>query len=100
MAMYKNFRKDRKNRQLIGISLLESLKLKYFYNNVLFVKLIRTNAFAFLQKLNNGFLVQARNRCNITGRGAGVISKYKISRLAFRRLVSNGYITGFKKSSW
>jgi len=41
-----------------------------------------------------------KNRCIITGRGKGVNSGLKISRIVFRDLVCAGNITGLTKSSW
>jgi small subunit ribosomal protein S14 len=41
-----------------------------------------------------------RNRCQLTGRPRGVISKFKISRLSFREMALMGLIPGVTKSSW
>lgn len=40
------------------------------------------------------------NRCQLTGRRRGYISRFKLSRIAFRELASNGLIPGVTKSSW
>ena len=44
--------------------------------------------------------VRLRNRCQMTGRARGVLRKFKLSRLTFRELASDGYIPGITKSSW
>ncbi len=44
--------------------------------------------------------IRLRNRCAITGRPRGFIRKFKISRLTFREMASNGLIPGVTKSSW
>lgn len=40
------------------------------------------------------------NRCEHTGRRRGFIRRFKLSRIAFRELASNGMIPGVTKSSW
>ena len=40
------------------------------------------------------------NRCQASGRRRGFIGRFKLSRMAFRELASNGYIPGVTKSSW
>ena len=44
--------------------------------------------------------VRLRNRCQITGRCRGFLNKFKVSRLVFREMASNGMIPGVTKSSW
>lgn len=44
--------------------------------------------------------VRLRNRCLLTGRSRGFIRQFKISRLCFREMASNGLIPGVTKSSW
>ncbi len=39
-------------------------------------------------------------RCLLTGRKRAYISRFKLSRIAFRELASNGMIPGVTKSSW
>jgi small subunit ribosomal protein S14 len=40
------------------------------------------------------------NRCQVTGRPHGYLSKFKVSRIVFRELAYKGQIPGIKKSSW
>jgi len=40
------------------------------------------------------------NRCEVSGRRRAFIRRFKISRLTFRELASNGFIPGVTKSSW
>ena len=44
--------------------------------------------------------VQIKNRCVLTGRAKAVYRLFKLSRLMFRKLASNGMIPGIRKSSW
>tara|TARA_B100000745_G_C20069011_1_gene364901 strand:- start:443 stop:748 length:306 start_codon:yes stop_codon:yes gene_type:complete len=48
----------------------------------------------------NSAKTRIRNRCEITGRPHGVYRKLKISRIALRKLASDGKIPGMTKSSW
>jgi small subunit ribosomal protein S14 len=40
------------------------------------------------------------NRCDATGRRRGYIRRFKVSRIQFREMASNGLIPGVTKSSW
>ena len=40
------------------------------------------------------------NRCQMSGRRRAFIRRFKLSRIAFRELASNGMIPGVTKSSW
>jgi len=40
------------------------------------------------------------NRCEVTGRRRAFIRRFKVSRLTFRELASEGLIPGVTKSSW
>src|ERR1039457_3776901 len=40
------------------------------------------------------------NRCEVTGRRRAIILRFKVSRLTFRELASQGLIPGVTKSSW
>ena len=40
------------------------------------------------------------NRCQMTGRRRAYIGRFKLSRIAFRELASQGMIPGVTKSSW
>jgi small subunit ribosomal protein S14 len=48
----------------------------------------------------NSSPVRLRNRCQITGRARGFLRKFKLSRLCFREMASNGMIPGITKASW
>jgi len=40
------------------------------------------------------------NRCEVSGRRRAFMRRFKVSRLTFRELASNGLIPGVTKSSW
>lgn len=48
----------------------------------------------------NASITRIRNRCIVTGRGRGVYSFFKLSRLSFRELASFGFLPGIRKASW
>lgn len=54
-----------------------------------------------LQKLpRDSSATRQKNRCQVSGRPRGYLSKFKISRIIFRELVHKGQIPGITKSSW
>ncbi len=48
----------------------------------------------------NASPVRMSRRCLATGRKRAYIRRFKLSRIAFRELASNGMIPGVTKSSW
>jgi len=48
----------------------------------------------------NASPVRLSRRCQATGRKRAFIGRFKLSRIAFRELASNGMIPGVTKSSW
>lgn len=54
-----------------------------------------------LQKLpRDSSATRQKNRCAVSGRPRGYLSKFKISRIVFRELALKGQIPGVTKSSW
>lgn len=48
----------------------------------------------------NSSPVRRKRRCSLTGRPRAFMRRFRLSRLAFRDLASNGEITGVFKVSW
>ena len=48
----------------------------------------------------NSSKIRIRNRCQITGRARGGLSKFKLSRICFREMVHAALIPGVVKASW
>lgn len=92
--------KDKKNRLLV--QKYEYLRL--IYKAIIFnIKLplnIREHLFNILLKYKKASKVKLRNRCVITYRSRYIITKYKISRLVFKRIVLLGKIMGVYKKTW
>ncbi len=54
-----------------------------------------------LNKLpKNSSKIRLRNRCQLTGRSRGFLRQFKLSRLCFREMASQGLIPGVVKASW
>jgi len=46
------------------------------------------------------FMTRRVNRCRICGRQRGFMRKFKMCRICFRALASEGKLPGVTKSSW
>lgn len=44
--------------------------------------------------------VRLKNRCQVTGRPRGFLRRFKLSRIVFREMASEGLIPGVSKASW
>ena len=65
------------------------------------VELKKKGDYLALQQLpKNASPVRLSRRCQATGRKRAFIGRFKLSRIAFRELASNGMIPGVTKSSW
>lgn len=61
----------------------------------------RWEAVVKLQKLpRNANRNRVRNRCILTGRSRGYYRKFRLSRIKFRELASQGMLPGITKASW
>ncbi|WP_347552777.1 30S ribosomal protein S14 [Pseudalkalibacillus hwajinpoensis] len=57
--------------------------------------------FEVLRKLSrDSSPTHLNNRCEVTGWPNGYLSKFRMSRIAFREYAHKGQIPGVKKSSW
>lgn len=93
--------RDKKRRKLVEKYELKRLELKNIINSTSLPIKIRWEATLKLSKLpRNSSKVRLRNRCVITGRSRGVYRDFKMSRIMFRQLASNGELSGVRKSSW
>ena len=88
----------------------EKLVKKYNKKRITLKKIIKnkkTNAEERIDAVNklsklpkNSSPCRLRNRCIVTGRPRGNYRKFKLSRIAFRELASEGKLPGITKSSW
>jgi ribosomal protein S14 len=62
---------------------------------------VRNDYFFKLSKLpRNSSKTRIRNRCTITGRSRAVYKQFRVSRIVFRELATQGALCGIYKSSW
>ncbi|RME03198.1 MAG: type Z 30S ribosomal protein S14 [Planctomycetota bacterium] len=52
------------------------------------------------QRREPKFSTRRYNRCQLCGRSRGYYRKFKICRICFRQLASQGCIPGVRKASW
>lgn len=98
----KSITKDKKRRNLVHKYELKKRLLKLAILQKITIR--SNNKQKFIYLLNNhprnSSLSRVRNRCILTGRGNGVLSFFRLSRIKFRELASFGLLSGVKKSSW
>lgn len=93
--------RDKKRRNLFADYELVRVKLKALSQTLTLSpeKLIQYQLqLAILPR--NSSKNRIKNRCILTGRGHGVYSQFKLSRIQIRELANQGKIPGLTKSSW
>lgn len=75
--------------------------LKYIFNNKEVSTKVKYKALYYLKNLDRKNLnTKLVNRCRLTYRSKGVLRKFGMSRLTFKRFASEGNLVGVRKSSW
>jgi small subunit ribosomal protein S14 len=97
--MHKRIKKDYLKRKLFLKLEQDFLIYRFILYSTQLKKGLRNLIFTNIYNSKN-YKTQIKNRCIITSRSRSVISSYKISRLTFRLLASNGLLSGIRKSSW
>ncbi len=99
--------KDLKNRKLFlkveNNKLLYKFLLIYLANTPVSLKSKQLFFFKFLKKFKKiQYTASTRilNKCILTNRNQKTFSKFKLSRLAAKELLSFGLIPGYKKAVW
>ena len=93
--------KDLIKRQLVAKNELKRLEYKSIIKNQKLTKEIRYKYIIKLNKINkNSSKTRIKNRCILSGRGKAVYQMFKLSRIKFRELASQGMVPGVKKASW
>lgn len=93
--------KDSNKRQLVAKNELARLKYKSIIKNQSLPPGIRYKFILKLNKLSrNSSKTRIKNKCILTGRSRGVYSMFRLSRIKFRELASQGMLPGVKKASW
>ena len=89
MAKKSKIAKERKRQQLVAQYAERRRELK------------ANGDYEALRKLpRDSSATRLSNRCEITGRPRGYMSKFKMSRIAFREYAHKGQVPGVKKASW
>jgi len=95
-AIFDNQKRKLYEKKVIEKNVLKSLLLNSSIDEDLKKKL----RYQLNNLPRNSCKTRIRNRCVLTQRSRSVYSKLKLSRIAFRKLASQGLLTGFYKSSW
>ena len=101
MATKSSIAKQKRRQKLVDLKWEKRQRLKKIILDMNKSEEERQEAKIALNKLpRNSSPVRLRNRCQLTGRARGFLRKFKLSRLCFREMASNGMIPGITKSSW
>lgn len=101
MAKRSSIEKEKNRERLVKLKWDQRQALKKKASDIHATEEERHDARVALNKMpRNSSQVRLRNRCQLTGRARGFLRKFKISRLCFREMASNGMIPGVTKSSW
>src|SRR5579872_1530440 len=101
MAKKSSIAKERKRERLVKQKFDKRKELKAIIldmNKNIEDRLAAVDALNKMPK--NSSPIRLRNRCQFTGRSRGFLRKFKLSRLCFREMASQGLIPGIVKASW
>ena len=101
MAKVSMIHRDIKRAKLVARDYTKREALKDIIKNE---ELSFEERMAARDKLNklprDGAKIRGRNRCQFTGRPRGFHRKFGVSRIALRKMASEGLLPGVKKASW
>lgn len=101
MARKSLIERQKKREKLVKLKWQKRQDLKKIIYNMNLSEEDRAQARTTLSKMpRDSSPTRLRNRCMLTGRPRGNYQKFKISRLCFREMASNGLIPGVTKASW
>jgi len=101
MAKKSVVERQKKREILVARNREKRVALKQMATNLSLSDEERSEARVKLNQMSpNTSPVRLRSRCQFTGRGRGVLSKFKSSRLCFRERAHAGLLPGVTKSSW
>lgn len=101
MAKVSSVQKQLKRERMVKLKAPKRQALKARSADLSLTEEERQEARVALNKMpRDSSPVRLRRRCALTGRARGNYRKFKISRLCFREMASNGLIPGITKSSW
>lgn len=100
MSLYALRCKDKKNRLILKKLEYKRLVLKALCHNIDLPLFLREYIFSLLFYFRKKSFVHLRNRCVFSNKPRYIFTKYKVSRMAFKRLLILKRIPGLYKSSW
>lgn len=101
MAKTSSVARQKKRERMVALKWDKRQQLKKIVSSISSSEEERAEAVIALNKLpKNSSPTRLRNRCQITGRARGNLSKFKLSRLCFREMANSGLIPGVVKASW
>jgi small subunit ribosomal protein S14 len=101
MARKSSVEKQQRRERLVELKREKRQELKNKIHDMNLSAGERQDAVVALNKMpRNSAAVRLRNRCQFTGRVRGFLRKFKMSRLCFREMASNGMLPGVTKASW
>jgi ribosomal protein S14 len=86
--LYKKTEIFQKILKTLTLYTIRKSPLNHIIHKLFFIKLIKDN-----------FKNRIKNYCIITGRSRGIFRKFRVSRISFRKLGSDGLFFGLKKAS-
>jgi small subunit ribosomal protein S14 len=101
MATKSSIAKQKRRKKMVDQHFQKRQELKKVISDMKRSDEERMSAVDQLNQLpKNSGPTRLRNRCQFTGRARGFLRKFKLSRLCFREMASNGLIPGVFKASW
>lgn len=101
MAKKSSVQKQLRREKMVKLGWHKRQELKKTIRDMSLSEEERMNASVALNKMKRDTSpIRLRNRCQMTGRARGFLRKFRVSRLVFREMASNGLIPGVTKSSW
>lgn len=101
MATKSSIAKQKKKERMVKSKWDKRKTLKTIISDVTKPIEERLAAVDALNKIpKNSSPIRLHNRCQFTGRARGYLRKFRLSRLCFREMASNGLIPGIVKASW
>jgi small subunit ribosomal protein S14 len=101
LIMSNLIQRDKKKRELYLKNEIKRLNYKSLFNDLSLEKEDRYyNMLALNKIVRNSSRVRIKNRCILTGRTHSIYKLFKLSRIKFRELASQGVLMGITKASW
>lgn len=101
MAKKSSIEKQKRRERIVALKRDKREALRNTARNLSLTEEERDAARVALNKMpRDSSPIRLRNRCAMTGRARGFLRRFKLSRLSFREMASQGLIPGVTKSSW